>query len=276
MRRLSLTLVAATLLLGATPQAQEPTERVDPVDSGIVEEEEVRLVILDVVVVDRKGGTVPGLTADDFAIVAGGKKVPVGSLDVSCSAGAMDEPLAVRHASKRETPALGEDGRRIVFALDYLHLAHVRRAEVLESAMAAVRHGSLPGDEIMVVALNGGLRIEQPFTTDTEAVVASMKRMNFDITLWQPDYHHVHESVFIDPVVALLDLLGQYPGNKAVLLYSEMTDVPLDIEFERIAAVAAASRCSIYPVDAGGLRVSGGGMRSSIPGQTASGGGGGG
>ncbi|MDX1388964.1 MAG: hypothetical protein R3344_07220, partial [Acidobacteriota bacterium] len=113
-----------------------------------------------------------------------------------------------------------------------------------------------------------GLRIEQPFTSDTEAVLASLKRMNFDITLWQPDYYHVHESVFIDPMVALLDLLGQYPGTKAVVLYSEMRDVPLDTEFNRIAAVAAASRCSIYPVDAGGLRVGAGGMRVSEPGST--------
>ncbi|MDX1387680.1 MAG: VWA domain-containing protein [Acidobacteriota bacterium] len=279
MTRLLIVLIAFALLCVPTPHAQEqtgaadptaPTEQKEPVDSGIVEEEEVRLVILDVVVVDRKGNTVPDLTVDDFAITAGGNKIPVGSLDVNCPVGAMAEPEAVRHASKREPPALTEEGRRIVFALDYLHLSHIRRAEVLESAMAAVEHGSLPGDEVMLVALNGGLRIEQSFTKDTEAVIAAMKRMKFDITLWQPDYYHTHESVFIDPMVALLDLLGQYPGNKAVVLYSEMRDVPLDLEFNRIAAVAAASRCSIYPVDAGGLRVEAGSMRVSEPGATVS------
>jgi len=48
--------------------------------------------------------------------------------------------------------------------------------------------------------------------------------------------------------------LWSVPGPKAVMLYSGMTDVPLDLQFEELAAVASASRCSIYPVDAWGLR----------------------
>jgi len=237
---------------GASPIAQE-SER--PVDSGIVEEERVQLVIIDVVVVDKQGRTVPGLTADDFVIKANGARVPVDALDVNCPDGAVAEPRGVRLASKRELPDSANVSRRIVLAIDYLHMPPIRRPLVLEYARKSVRDGTLPGDEIMVVALNGGLRIEQPFTSDPDEVVKSLRRMEYDVTLWQPDYFHTHEAVFVDPMVALLDLLGRWHGNKAVVLFSEMEDVPLDLEFARIAAIAATSRCSIYPVDSKGLRV---------------------
>jgi VWFA-related protein len=224
-----------------------------------VEREQVRLVVLDVVVVDREGRTVADLTAEDFEIQAGGKVVAVDTLDVACGAGSLAEPVAALGTARRESPRLPDAPRKIVLAFDYLHLIPARRTEIIESARDAVMRGIAPGDEIMVVALNGGLRIEQQFTSDRDTALASLQRMEYDITLWHPDYHHEHEAVFVDPLVALLDLLGQFPGNKAVVLYSTMRDVPLDLEFDRIAAIAAGSRCSIFPVDAAGLRTALGG-----------------
>jgi VWFA-related protein len=250
MRAIAITLVVWVFLAGVPALAQESAQ---PVESGVVEKEHVQLIILDVVVVDRQGRTVSDLTIDDFEVVANGEPVPVGSLDVSCPDGAVEEPRAVRRTEKRDLPDVSEATRRIVFAIDYLHIPFLRRTEVLEAAQDVVRHGTLPGDEIMVVALNGGLRIEQPFSRDPEKTVESLRRMEYDITLWEPDYFHLHESVFVDPMVALLDLLGQWPGNKAVVLFSEMADLPLDTEFARIAAIAAASRCSIYPVHTAGM-----------------------
>ena len=237
------------------PEPEESPQPQEPIPSDVVEEEEVRLVILDVLVVDRAGRTVPDLTLYDFKIAGpGGRELPIDTLDVDCSVGSMDDPKAVKHASKRESPELGDGRRRIVIAIDYLHLPRYWRTVALENAQQAVQHNASPGDEIMVVALNGGLRIEQPFSSDRNEVIESLRRMQYDITLWEPDYFHLHESLFVDPFVALLDVLAQFDGTKAVVLYSMMNDVPFDIEFERIAAVAATSRCSIYPVDAAGLR----------------------
>ena len=146
-----------------------------------------------------------------------------------------------------------------MLAFDYLHLPPILRPEVLGRARESVRYAAAPGDEVMVAALNGGLRIEQHFTDDLDAVVDTLDRMEFDITLWQPDYFHLRENLFVDPLVALLDLLGRYPENKAIVLYSTMRDVPLDLQFSEIAAIAATSRCAIYPVDAAGLRAPTGG-----------------
>lgn len=249
-------LVVALSAAGGHPLAEEPEQGQEeaPLPSGTVEREQVRLVLLDVVVVDREGRTVADLSKGDFEIEADGKVVAVDTLDIACGAGTLSEPAAVRHASKRDVSQLPDASRKIVLAIDYLHLVPIRRVEVIESAREAVRHALAPGDEVMVVALNGGLRIEQHFTADRDEVLASLHRMEYDITLWQPDYYHLHEAVFVEPLVALLDLLGQFPGNKALVLYSTMRDVPLDQDFDRLAAIAAGSRCSIFPVDAAGLR----------------------
>ena len=110
------------------------------------------------------------------------------------------------------------------------------------------------GDELMVAALTGGLRIEQPFTSDTDRVLESLKRMQYDISLWNGNFRHLNEYGFLDGMTTLLDVLGTVPGPKAVVLFSGMTDVPLDLQFQELAAVASNARCSLYPVDAAGLR----------------------
>jgi hypothetical protein len=56
-------------------------------------------------------------------------------------------------------------------------------------------------------------------------------------------------------------------GPKAVVLYSGMLDVPLELQFEKLAAVASVSRCSLYPVDVRGLTTEPlGGSATPVPG----------
>jgi len=74
-----------------------------------------------------------------------------------------------------------------------------------------------------------------------------------DPTLSRPDFYHQNSFIFMDQLAALFDLLGTEPGNKAVVFFSAMEDVPPDSEFKRIAALAAASRSALYPVDVRGL-----------------------
>jgi VWFA-related protein len=224
-----------------------------PVASELVEEVEVRLVLLDVVVVDGDGRTVPDLTKDDFEIVVGVEPAAIDTLDVHCPVGATEEPREVR-GSRRRTPA-PEVARRIVLAFDYLHLAPTQRAEVLDHAMRLVREGQTARDEVMVAALTGMLRVEQPFTADAEATLATLERMQHDITLWNGSFTHLSEAGWVRSAEALVDVLGTFDGRKAVVLYSGMEDVPLDSQFDRLAAAAATARCSFYPVDANGLSV---------------------
>jgi VWFA-related protein len=246
----------------ATTLAQQEAP---PIEVDKVETARVRLIMLDVVVLDSEGRTVPGLTLEDFEIVAGGRAVDADTLDVDCT-DALDDPGSVRHAKTREMPAPTEQGRKIVMALDYMHLDMLQRAEALDYAMEAVKV-SAPGDQILLAALNGGLRIEQPFTADHDEAWRGLRRMQRDITLWQPSFEHSSEIGWIRAVTTLFDVLETVPGPKAVVLFSGMGDVPLDLEFQEIAAHAAAARCSVYPVDVRGITtLNGGGGTAAAPG----------
>jgi VWFA-related protein len=255
---LCLLLVFALLAMGPAPSAaedpsREPGQPDQPINVDTVESVRVRLVLLDVLVVDKQGRTVDDLTIDDFEILSDGEVIDVDTLDVACPAGATDDPRGVRHAAKRAPAVAPEVERKIVLAMDYLHLGQTQQAEALDQAMQMVRHGSVEGDKVMVVALNGGMRVEQPFTGDKDEVVRRLRRMQFDVSLWTPDYSHLNENGFVRGMTALLDVLGTVAGQKAVVLFSTMRDVPMDLQFRSLAAHAAASRCSIYPVDVLGL-----------------------
>jgi VWFA-related protein len=142
---------------------------------------------------------------------------------------------------------------KIVLAFDYLHLNRIQRVDALERVEAMVEQDVNVPFETMLVALTGGVRVEQPFTDDPGELLTALDRMQHDPSLSVPEFRHENAYVFIDGLVALIDVLGREPGSKAVVLFSAMEDVPLDAQFRQVAAVAASSRVSIYTVDVRGL-----------------------
>lgn len=236
------------VLAGGLGHAQQD----DPLDSDVTEKVDVRLVLVDAIVVDKRGRTVPDLTAEDFLLSVNGKAVPVDTLDVSCAEGALDDPIGRMNPGKRKP--LAEAERLIVIVVDYLHLVQFQRADVLEQAQRMVRLNAGPGDQVMVVALTGGLRIEQPFTDDMAEVEASLKRMEYDISLWAPAFAHMTEKALFRSLEALMDLLERYEAPKALVMYSTAERGGTDLQYENLAAAATASRSSFYPVDAAGMR----------------------
>jgi len=236
----------------APPTASRETG--EPLDLGTSEKTTVRLVLIDVMVVDRHGRTVPDLTLDDFEIRAAGDLVPVETMDIDCPSGAIDDPESVSWAAKREATPARKSGRKIVLTMDYLHSSPLQREFMFDQASAMIKNGASAEDEIMLAALTGGLRVEQTLTNDREKLLRSLKRMRYDISLWNGNFFHINEYGFVNGLMALFDVLGSVPGPKAVVLYSAMLDVPLDLQFTELAAIAASSRCSIYPVDLWGLR----------------------
>jgi VWFA-related protein len=226
-----------------------------PKESALEEEVDVHLVLIDTVVLDRNDRTVPGLTLADFEVIVDRKRIPIDTLDAICPGGAMDDPRGVRSPERRAKLPAPDAGRKIVLALDYLHLTQMERVDVLEQAVKMVRHGLTDKDEVMIAALNGGLRIEQGFTSDVETLTKALERMEFDISLWQPSFAHLTEVSFFGGMQALLNVLGSIPDHKAVVLFSNnpgSTDMH-DQEFAHLAASSSIARCSIYPVHTVGL-----------------------
>ncbi len=242
------------LAFGQEADAPAPTSDT-PLKIDKVERETVRLVLVDVLVLDRQDRTVSGLVADDFQVFHDGDPVKIESVDEYCDEGGRPEPDAVRFARERTPTAAPPGGRRFVLTMDYQHIGFTQRAEVFDHARKWLEHELTDDDQVMLAALTGGVRVEQSFTGDRARILGSLKRMEHDITLWNGNFSHLNETGWVRGMTALLDIVEQSPGRKAMVLYSSMTDVPLDLQFDQIAAQAAASRCAIYPVDAAGLRL---------------------
>lgn len=256
-------LVAALLPgVGMSFAQDDPGGPQEPLETGVTEQVRVDLVLLETLVLDAKGRTVPGLTKDDFILTVQGRSVPIDVLDVDCPGGAVDE---VRGADRgrgelRPPPVVPELQRRIVLVFDYYHLPKIRRSDVLAQARAAIADDKAPGDEVMIVAMANGLRIEQRFTAEVETLVETLRRMEHDTTLYAMDFGSlVTDRSFFENLATLADVLANYEGTKAVILFSQLVSRAddWDLWFESVAARAAAARTVIYPVYTGGLAAGG-------------------
>lgn len=242
-----LTVLAASGLVAQTP----PTE---PLPSQLEEKVEVRLVTVDVVAMTEDDETVPDMTKDDFALFVDGKRTPIDTLDVFCSAGAEADPKSKRYAAWPTPPDLTDGIRRVVLAFDYLNSGSLTQALQDYQWMLKEKSG-IADEEMMVVALTGGIRVEQPFTKDRSEVVKTLHRMEYDITLWNGNFSHLTQYPLWASLRALVAVLRMTPGPKAVVYITSGwgPSNAYDNEYEQISAIASDARVSFYPVDLRGV-----------------------
>jgi VWFA-related protein len=265
--------LAATVATATSAASDDPP----PLPTKLEESVEVRLVTIDVIALDEKDRTVPDLTKADFRLFVDRKETPIDTFDVACEGGPSDDPKSKRFFGWPMPPDLETGTRRIVFAFDYIHLTTARCPGVdptqpcLFHTMALKDYQAMltaksevQDEELMVSALTGGLRVEQPFTRDRAAVVATLRRMENDITLWNGNFDHLSELSFFAGLNALVTVLRAVPGPKSIVLLTAGNGPSefYQLYFERLAAIASDARVTIYPVDCRGMF----GVRAGPPG----------
>ena len=230
----------------------------EPIPSDTEETVEVNLVLIDTLVLDAQGRTVPGLAKDDFVLSVQGRAVPIDVVDSSCPGGAMEDPGNIQADGTRKSPPPDLE-RRMVLLFDYYNLDHIHRGEALRAAQWLVRNVKSPGDQVMVAALANGMRIEQRFTHDVDELVATLERMEYDRSLWAREYGSVTDRAFFDNLATLMDVLAQYDGPKATVLFSMLGRYRehWDLWYGDVVQRAAVGRTAIYPVWGGGLTIGG-------------------
>ena len=263
LRRYTLAAALASLVVDPPVVAQQGSE---PKDISKREVVKVRLVTLDVLVTDSKGRTVPGLSPADFRLIVDGKKVPVDTLDEYCPSGALERPRGGKTMAWTEPEDTSAEPRRVMFVFDYLHLPYIKTdtgspmmAHTLALKQLARTLRALPpgNEEILVAVLDGGVRIEQSFTSDRAETLATLARMEKDVTLYAGHFDHVTEDGLFRGLTALVDLVDTVRGSKALVLFSGGQG-PSDRYgpyFRELRDHASLARVSIYPVDCKGLGV---------------------
>jgi VWFA-related protein len=164
-RVISIVLVAA---LTAGPLAAQQKNPPAPETPKLTESIDVRVIGVDVVVTDKKGNSVTGLTKDDFQIFENGTEKPISNfyeIEGKTAAQAVVVPTPGVPAPPKEE--INEQlRRRIILYIDNLSLAPFNRNRVFKQMKEFVKDVMRPGDEAMVATYNRSLKIRAPFTRD--------------------------------------------------------------------------------------------------------------
>lgn len=252
----------------------------------------VSVVVVDVVVRDRSGTIVRGLTADDFEVREDNRPQQIRSFDfeevtTERPAAEAPPPLLSAVSTAPATPAAAapaplrrEDlaGRRLIVLL--FDLSSMQPDELDRAGQAAVDYVEkqmTPADLVAVATIDTTLEVLTDFTSDHEAVkqaLAAFTPVNgvaFDTpaaetaatdetgsaTGASAEYDVFNNDARLRAIKTLADALAPVEQKKAILYFSSgMARSGSDNQVELRTAISAAVRAnvSLYPVDTRGLQ----------------------
>ena len=173
MKRLRLSRVTSVVLIAALNTfplaAQQKTQPAEM--PKLTEVVDVRVIGVDVVVTDKKGNAVTGLTKDDFQIFENGIEKPISNFYEIEGKTATQAVTVPAPGAPAATPPPKEEvneqlRRRIILYIDNLSLAPFNRNRVFKQMKEFVKDAMRPGDEAMVATYNRSLKVRAPFTRD--------------------------------------------------------------------------------------------------------------
>jgi len=254
----------------------------------------VSVVVVDVVVRDKTGAIVRGLTANDFEVREDNRPQQIRSFDfeevttapaASAPAPALltDAALApatTATAPRPAPPVRREDlaGRRLVVLL--FDLSSMQPDELDRAGQAAVDyvdHQMTPSDLVAVASIDTTLDVLTDFTSDRETVKQALAHFTavdgvaFETpaaetaatdeagaaTGGSAEYDVFNNDARLRAIKTLADALAPVDQKKAILYFSSgMARSGSDNQVELRTAISAAVRAnvSLYPVDTRGLQ----------------------
>jgi VWFA-related protein len=289
---ISALIVSAAAPRGAQQQAPAAVFRSD-----------VDLVVVDLVVRDRNGNAVRGLTAADFEVREDNRPQQIVSFDVEevTTERAPDSPgppvltvgtldVTERAPAPEPEPLKREDlaGRRLIVLL--FDLSSMQPEELTRAGKAAVEYldtQMAEADLVAVATVDVALNVVADFTGDREQVKAALARFSAvdgvafetpaaetaatdeaaaDTAATSAEYDLFNNDARLRAIRTLVEMLGTIEQKKSVLYFSGgMSRSGGDNQVELRAATSAAVRAnvSLYPVDTRGLQ-------ATVPGGDAS------
>src|SRR6202045_3376591 len=283
-----------------TPQSQQPQYRVHVTSE---------LVLVNVVVRDKKGNLVRDLKKDDFTLLEDGKRQAISTFDFEnvdelATAGAAEATVSgtaadgsvLRPADKAAT-LNARDRRLMLLFFDFSGMQPEEIERCVDAAKKFVQTRMQPADLIALVSLSTNMRIDLDFTDDKTKVLtalsayASGQGQGFDngatgssegaaetggaFTADDTDYNTFNADRKLLALQAIMQTLGKISQKKAIIYFSNgISQNGVDNQSALRAATASAVKAnvSIYPVDIRGLQAfppGGEAQNASLHGQSA-------
>jgi len=180
MPRIAMPLLSLVLAV-ANPfgaMAQQPTPATSiPRHS---EQIDVRIVNVDVVVTNKAGEIITGLTKEDFELRENKIPQPIVNFYEATPAVYAAAPTATTAAPPGTPPSQNvalPAPRRVIFYIDNLTLTAVERNRVIAEMKEFVAQSMRPRDEVLIATFNRLLRVALPFTDDRRLIEETLDRL---------------------------------------------------------------------------------------------------
>lgn len=166
-----LALIATVLVALPLLAQRKPAE---PELPRLVENIDVRVLNVDVVVTDKRGNPVTGLTKDDFEIYENNVPKAISNfyeVRGNEQKGVVADEIGGTVTTPQKKAAIPEElKRRIIFYVDNLSLAPFNRNRVFKQMKEFCETVMRPGDEAMIATYNRSMKVRVPFTRDASQI----------------------------------------------------------------------------------------------------------
>jgi VWFA-related protein len=264
-------LMAAATSLASVQAPQPPEFRSD-----------VRLIRLDVSVVDGRGRPIAGLLPGDFTISEDGRPAEITYFEAVEDGAAV--PQEEPSASDAGAPPAGSAPRRVVLLVDAAFMTHGQLVRARESAARYLREETRDGDWVRIVNMATGAVRDGSIPDDRLRLEAAARSLSRRTSPWDAEFqadgmadtfesepgpglpsNALTQERFLSVFSKASGLLGTLeslfvqlqglPGRKAVVMISPGFPQLLhfDRQIERVASMAREATATIYFVDVFGL-----------------------
>jgi VWFA-related protein len=239
--RITAALLGIVVLAVAMGRAQDA--------SGPVIRAEKKLVLVDVVVTDKKDNYIHGLTVKDFRLWQD------------------KDEQTIETFSSEVDPASPASNRKhyLVLFFDNSTMGFAEQAQARQAALRFLDKNTAPNRLIAVVNFGGSLRIAQNFTSDTERLKQVVSGVKFSSvssngdTLGGPALSKAESDFGARTVLlglrSLAKSLSTVPGRKTLIFLSAgfKLDSELRSELTAVVDVCNKANVAVYPIDVRGL-----------------------
>src|SRR5712692_9512126 len=301
----AIAIVAATLL-AVNVSAQAPQQ---PQQLQYRVHVTSELVLVNVVVRDKKGNLVRDLKKDDFTLLEDGKRQSISSFDFENvdelkTAGAAEVTVsgtapdgALLRPAERTAALNARDRRLMLLFFDFSGMDPEQIDRSVDAAKKFVQTRMQAADLIALVSLATNMRVDLDFTDDKAKVLSALtsytsgQGQGFDtgntgssegaaetggaFTADDTDYNTFNADRKLLALQSIMQTLGKISQKKAIIYFSNgISQSGVDNQSALRAATASAVKAnvSIYPVDIRGLQAfppGGEAQNASLHGQSA-------
>ncbi len=256
---------AGSLIIQGSPDSQRPAP------GSLIIHQNVRRVVVDVVVSDSDGKPVSGLTAADFTVSEDGKPQSIHSFDVhdfdSISESLPKLPDSLPPNTFINVPSGPERGPLYVLLLDVLDMSVDDQPVAREQVMKFIRSKPV-GTRFAIFVLSDGLYLVQGFTEDRNLLADAVNPKNPRAHIPRIFLYADNFQPYYSPTRALTGIarfLANFPGHKNVIWLSASFQTAVmpssDASVEAVSAseeikettdTLARGQIAVYPVDVRG------------------------